>query len=832
MCSDSASDDDFLSCLAQPSEKPDGSQGASGQVRHDSISVSLSPRHEQLPGQAQADVDFFCSEDAMDSGPDLELDCFVAAGSNENALPMQISGSVHPAVPMVDPDDLFFDQDQPMPESPESPESEQVEQCLSLQKRKPGRPVGTTGNQLLRRARKNAEESFQNQQLLLAPQPGSVEFARAAKKAKHEKPFDVSELDMGVMPLERSSQVAAKSLATDTALLNSKSPVWQIMSRIGSSESRMVAVAAQHTISCLESLLSKGEAVCLDDLTPPVLPIIFQPNRHHVTDAHLASLTQESRKAVRSLFNQAATAALLSACSMWGTLFDAVCQKILAKEWQPIMFIKKTRYDETPSKLRLHSEGATQAQSSTEQARFAKAFQFELSFEILVRDTKKDVFLHLVGMVPCDLTVVDRTTAECTKAVILKHLESVPELQRTAGLFPAKFQLTTIDRYPANFKAERSVQWDDPTWKRATFPCNVHRLAQVSTVTMNLVELDVSGLIAASLSFDNAGVLHQMRSILRGIFETELTVYFSSPPNAQHRTAVYDLFLPLHEEDMNRASRRPPRKHHLLRMIQRTILDATLNGDIEGEEIQHFCTMGCCDDFQDTMKKHLDYATFALLPHKLPRFPRTRWSNREGSICWSGLLSCHHGLLLRIIEKVAGRASVVSPTGVLEEDAADETIEDLVANPFFGVRLPLPQAEPAQIPDAAPVSGQDQPVEDMEVERTAHDDDAGDVFVGKVLDWTELNKQYRVKSVAWANSNPRPRLVLMQLVGKPWQDIMHKAFFLSGKAWDDLQSQLEGQGLPRSFRVLEAANGTWTKDFYPEVRKPLGLVGRFCMLIC
>ena len=817
MCSDSDTDDGFLSSLAQPSESMDGGQRAS--VRPDSVL----PRHS---GNQAGQPDQFFFDHAMQSSPvacedsDLDMDCFMAA-EKVPAPPIRPLAKSD-ANAEVDPANSFFDQDQPMPGSPTSSGgSEKPDMCL-VPKPKRGRPKGTRGTQVLRSRRKVVVEDFENRQLVLAaPQPGSVEYARAAKKAKHERPFDISAFDMGVLPMDLHGPASTASLATSMLLLNSKSPVWQTMFKIGSSESRVVAVSAQHALVQLEDRLSKGEDVSLDSITHPVLPIVFQPNRHHVTDAQLASLIQDSRRNVRSILNQAASAALLSAGSLWGTLFDALCQKICSKEWQPILFIKKTRYDETPSKLRLRSEGETQAQSSTEPAKFAKAFQFELSFHILVRDIKNNVFLHLLGMVPCDLTVVDRTTAECTKAVILKHIEAVPELKRTADLFPVKFQLTTIDRYPANYKAERSIHWDDPTWKRATFPCNVHRLAQVSTVTVSLVERDVSGLIAASLAFDTAGVLHQMRAVLRSIFENELTVYFSSPPNEQHRVAVYDLFLPVYQEDLDRTSIRPPRKHHLLRMIQRAILDATLNGDIEGEEIQHFCTMGCCKDSRDTLKKFLDYTTFALLPHKLPRFPRTRWSNREASVCWSG----HHGLLVRVIEKVAGKATVVSPTVAGDapvSDTADETLEDLVANPFFGIRLQLPNAQPSPIADEGHLPGQDQPLEDAEVEGLSYGD-TEEIVVGKLLDWTELNKQYRVKSVAWANSNPCPRLVLMQLVGKPWQNIMHKAFFLSGKAWDELQNLQEAKGLPRSYRVLEAAGGNWTKEFYPEVRKFLGL---------
>ena len=714
---------------------------------------------------AKAEDDFFGTavEPVQDFDSDFDLDLDVATAKAE--------------------DDFFgmFDQ----------PEDVVVPNNIPSGKCRPGRPVGSKGGKLLREANKRVMEDIKANELSLLPEPGSIEHARMhrnLKKQKTQSEVEVTHMDKGLLPIafHDQSQISNPDglvMTKDVELLSSRSPSWNIMLQIGSGASRIVALAAHDTIKMLEG-------------------------KEGVTNDFYKCLDAETNAGV---------AALLCAGSLWGTLFHSICQKVSVGEWEPILFVKKTRYDETPSKLRLGSEEDSKTAGAQEQAKFAKAFQFELSFHVLVRDRMSSKLLHMGGFMPCDLTVVDRTTAECTKAVVLKHLNSVPELARTANMFPTKFQLTTIDRYSANYRAEKSLQYDDPTWKCATFACNIHRVAQVATVTSNLTETDISGMISASLAFDTAGTLHKLRSILREILQEDLCIYYASPPNAEHRHAVYNVFLPLSSRDPK--TKGMPRKHHLLRSIQRSILDATLNGDIEGHEIQHFCTVGCCHSVEDTLSKFQNYCVWSLLPHKLPRFPRTRWSNREASVCWSGLLACHHNLLLRVIERFARGKPNLQPI-----DNAD-LLEDLAENPGVIVQEAAPaipladvESEAVDVPHAAPVDGANFDQENI-----------GEALLGKVLDWTELNKQYQVKSVAWVNSNPRPRLVLMQLIGELLQRVMHKCLFLSGKKWERRQLQLEARGLPRSYRVLEAADSTWTDQFYIDVRMLLGYI---CFVFC
>lgn len=736
--------------------------------------------------------------------PDLDLDLFAEAeepAPEFSGGPDAIPNSVCIDEVVSDGEDFWLGHGkEPETENP-SPALPTTEGVVS----KRGRPRGTLGSKTLREAQKVAQAEV-NVLEDCGPIAGSIEYARSvrlAHLARKRKALTLTE-ESGVLPVKNKPETSQQNLP----LLAAKSPIWTTLSQIGGPLCRMVANSAHFAFEEIE----KEGVKTLDERTDPVLPLLFEPNRTYISDSQLAKTTGRAASHLKEFLDQTAAATLIAAGGLWGTMFDATCKKIECGDWQPILFIRKCRFDETPSRLRLSSQGKGLADATEENARFAKAFQFELSFHCLVKDERAKKYLHLCGHMPTPLTVTDRTTGECTKAVILKHLATVPELQRVATMFAAKLQLSTVDRYAANFVAERSIQHDsDETWHRCTVPCNVHRLAQVSTVTAKLMDKDVSGLIATSLSFDSSGALHKLRNILRQIFSEELCIYYSAPPDPSHRAALYDVLLPVRSasaEEQAQESKRMPRKHDLLRLVQRCVLDATLNGNIQEEEVQHFCSFGCCESVEDTLHKFSQYTTWALLPHKLPRFPRTRWSNREASVCWSALLGAHHFLLLRVIERFSGGPRVVKPGPKDQENQeVNADLDDLFNLGEVGAgNLPIPVADAVGDEQVADRVGDDENQALGEA-----------LLLGELLDWQQLNKQYGVKSVAWANSNPLPRLLLFQIVSKPVQDMMHKMLYLSGKDWEKHQTHLAAKGLQRSYRIVEASSPVAFSNFHDEI---------------
>lgn len=237
--------------------------------------------------------DFFMPGDMSES----EMDSIIDAAAVPVAVP-SVSDSAPGPVSIFDHDDddgdeggsaSFFDA-VPSPQAPGSDEGQESQESsmpsmLPLRKRPRGRPPGTKGTRILRHVRQRvAEAHMPNQEASLHPQPGSVEHARACKQLKHEQKnsFSLTVFDGGVLPKPGD---AASSATSSVLLLDPKSEIWKTMACIGSPLSRMVALAAQHALSTIEAGFSVDK---LDSITDPVLPIVFEPNRHHVTDSQLA----------------------------------------------------------------------------------------------------------------------------------------------------------------------------------------------------------------------------------------------------------------------------------------------------------------------------------------------------------------------------------------------------------------------------------------------------------------------------------------------------------------------------------------------------------------
>ena len=63
------------------------------------------------------------------------------------------------------------------------------------------------------------------------------------------------------------------------------------------------------------------------------------------------------------------------------------------------------------------------------------------------------------------------------------------------------------------------------------------------------------------------------------------------------------------------------------------------------------------------------FLTWALLPHKCPKFARSRWTGWIESIQWTGLLAGCHNLLLQIILEYTGGPK---PGPTTQEEAVPE----------------------------------------------------------------------------------------------------------------------------------------------------------------
>lgn len=331
---------------------------------------------------------------------------------------------------------------------------------------------------------------------------------------------------------------------------------------------------------------------------------------------------------------QGTCAVLESAAILWAGMFGSLKSKI-GNGVKPLLFIRKARYDESPLKIRLVDGDVYSKDSET--STHAKVLQTESSFHLVFQDTSNQRVWSIQGFVPTHLKVLDATTAENLKAAVLQDVDCIPGWQELAHMFPWQLQRTTVDRYPANYKAEKAMLADNlenGQWSKYTKSCDVHVIAQVHTKTMSVLDDDISGLLHTALSQQGAGVLTTLHDILRAIFTEETNVIYHVAPagmTQKHREEVYDLYLPLPTSGSSMGS------FPVQSLIKRHLLNTLLNGDIQEYDITHYCGFGCRNDISETVEKLNRFAVFALMSCKQPRFARNRWNNHEDAVNWSGL---------------------------------------------------------------------------------------------------------------------------------------------------------------------------------------------------
>lgn len=469
------------------------------------------------------------------------------------------------------------------------------------------------------------------------PAPGSIEYARkqwATQRTNRAQDAVSDKLQQRQQQQERG-------------LFSEQSGLWAILPFLGSIVMRALCQAARFSFQQLpdssRSSSTLSQVMIFKSMATMSNEALSKFPKSSSQSLHTANVARQSLQG---------TAAILdSACVLWGGLLAAMSKKIESGEMRGILLIKKSRYDETPLKVRSNGDQLGRRKlCSGEVSTHAKIMQTEMSLHMLFCEAGSGRFLLLSGFIPTSLKMLDSTTAEATKAAVLSDHQSVPGLQEFSKSFAWKLQQATVDRYAANLKAERSLLHDDVTWSKFTKACDVHVIASVHTKTTSILDSDVSGLLHTALSQHGAGALQTLRQILSSIFESETFVIYNVPPQGhvrQHREQLHDLYLPVPVTgQLSNVSCRT--------LLRRYILGSLLNGSLQEAEITHYCPYSCCRDYADTVHKLCTYAVWALLPRKQPKFARNRWTNQEEAVSWSGLLASHHNLHQRLLTKFTG----------------------------------------------------------------------------------------------------------------------------------------------------------------------------------
>eukprot|EP00435_Cladocopium_sp_Y103_P020635 s658_g5.t1 len=285
------------------------------------------------------------------------------------------------------------------------------------------------------------------------------------------------------------------------------------------------------------------------------------------------------------------------------------------------------------------AHGMSRHQSNLQETyKYAKILSLDWQLGFVVWDVRLRRHKLITVPLPVPLSAVDRNTAECLVGVIDQVHALVPELDGFFSDFGFHVRMPVIDRFAANFKAERFIRTRDPGVISAMFTCDVHKASGCVKNALSLNDDSLSGIINLGLSLEGSGSLDRMRGILQEIFADELQVVYQQPPGEgtevfKHRQAVLSTFLPL---------KTPKSRKRCF------VLHCLANSDISNHEIIHYCHFGCCSSPEVSLRNFQNWVVWALLPSKLSVFNRKSWTGSDTAVHWCGLLHAHWQLLPRI----------------------------------------------------------------------------------------------------------------------------------------------------------------------------------------
>lgn len=173
-----------------------------------------------------------------------------------------------------------------------------------------------------------------------------------------------------------------------------------------------------------------------------------------------------------------ASAIYESSNCLWGSMLHFLGAEFDSGRLQPVMIIRRFRYDETPLRNRVKLYDPTIDQLVEDVSDHTKLMQTEFALRVVCYRPSDKSYWILSGSLPTVLQAVEKTTARCTKACLVNLLGAIPGLLSFSHRFPFRVHSSTTDRYSANILAEKSLWADDRTWCKSNIFCDQHRIAQ------------------------------------------------------------------------------------------------------------------------------------------------------------------------------------------------------------------------------------------------------------------------------------------------------------------------------------------------------------------
>ena len=478
----------------------------------------------------------------------------------------------------------------------------------------------------------------------------------------------------------------------------------------------------------------------------------------------------------------------------WASLADRVSIAIRQGLWRGILLLFVGQADEASAKLRVRYDRNVDAtQDNKAAAETAKVVQSELRVGIVVQERASGQFRFITGLLPCNLAVVDRGTAESLHALYEQIYEGLPGFGPS---FQKEFDHVcfayTRDKCSANEKQTKAARRNDAKFEtpklRLTLGCTIHRVATIATKTYSLADDHISGCLAFAIAQRGPGRFTSLLRFLGDVLVQKLRIvrgqdFRSSDPQAfEHREALVNLLLPRGNLTTQSGSWR---SRSMSRHLVRSRYDRYFNGNIQDSDfVWHFAAPGGLND--EALKvEFCREAPSILLPRLLDHFPRHRWTGAHEVVCEVALFSATHNLL-------AESVSIWCST--------------------LGTEVhPKPQATEVDQPAILPIDDGYSSDELQERDGLLAMNSTG--VAGQPQDWHEMNNKAKVDVKAWVASNPTSTMLVLAVALGPLATLRDHYLLASGVKWEDKNNRDTVEGKPHKFRILEAHNNVQENEF-------------------
>ena len=264
-----------------------------------------------------------------------------------------------------------------------------------------------------------------------------------------------------------------------------------------------------------------------------------------------------------------------------------------------------------------------------------KTFQLDSILQVTLLQHNR--IQHFRIQVPSDLVTVDHATAEATMEVLEKPWGRIGGLDEFIWGVPwlRRFRLFNCDRCASNIKCLDNMACRNPAEVFLRIFCHVHMVCTSLGHAFAVCTKTISGMIAASLAMNVMGMLASFQALLALCLQSRLRIIKRPPPRGGRSTTFRDAVL-------NKVLGPKTKIPGTMEFLRRRILETYLNGDWSRDVVEHFCDSSCCSCGEVTHEAMFVVA-WALLPSKIPMFPRHRWTGAEATIsAWQLLAACHN----------------------------------------------------------------------------------------------------------------------------------------------------------------------------------------------